>query len=94
MRVDVDFEAGEPAVVDTAGQDRRVIDILRAARTNVVRLVEGVSRFPAEPRRLKIGLLSDLARRAWSDRYRVAPEMEDRVIRVPPRAAKTARGHG
>lgn len=47
----------------------------------------------AGQRVIEIGLLNDLARCAWLDRYRVVPEVEDRAIRVPPTSGKTWKGH-
>ena len=38
-------------------------------------------------------MFNDLARCTWLDRYRVVPEVEDRVIRVPPTSGKTWKGH-
>ncbi len=45
-------------------------------------------------RLIEIGLRDDLEHCAQLDRYRVVPEMEDRVIRVPPTSSEASKLHG
>ena len=42
---------------------------------------------------IEIGLRDDLKHCAQLDRYRVVPEMEDRVIRVPTTSSKASKLH-